>query len=88
MQTTDTGTYLEIEGRPAVRFERVYAHPRDRVWQAVTDPEEMRHWFPSPEVSLETREGGSITLGGDPYTPEARTSKVLVWDPPHRFGFE
>ena len=50
MQTTDEGTYLEIDGRPAVRFERIYDHPVARVWAAVTEPEEMRHWFPSPEV--------------------------------------
>ncbi len=88
MQTTDSGTYLEIDGRPAVRFERVYPQSRERVWQAVTSPEEMRHWFPSPDISIDARPGGSITLGGDPYDPEPRTSTVLAWDPPHRFGFE
>ena len=34
MQTTDNGTYLEIDGRPAVRFERIYDHPVARVWAA------------------------------------------------------
>ena len=88
MQTTDDGTYLEVDGRPAVRFERIYPQPVDRVWRAVTDPDEMRHWFPSPEVSHEAREGGTITLSGDPYSPGATTTKVLTWEPPHRFAFE
>lgn len=87
MQTTDDGTYLEVDGRPAVRFERVYAHPVDRVWRAVTDPAELRHWFPSPDVSLD-HEAGTITLGGDPYSPDAKTTRVLIWEPPHRFAFE
>ena len=88
MQTTDEGTYLEIDDRPAVRFERIYDHPVDRVWQAITDPKEMSHWFPSPEIDYEPHAGGRITLGGDPYHPDARTTKVLVWEPPHRFSFE
>ena len=88
MKTTDSGTYLEVDGRPAVRFERVYAHPIDHVWHAVTDPQEMKHWFPSPEVEHDARTGGSITLSGDPYAPDAKTTQVLVWEPPHRFSFE
>jgi uncharacterized protein YndB with AHSA1/START domain len=87
MRTTDHGTYLEIDGRPAVRFERIYPHPRERVWQAVTSPDEMRRWFPSPEVSLDARAGGSITLSGDPHDPQPRTTAVLTWNPPHRFAF-
>ena len=87
MTTTDPGTYLEIDGRPAVRFERVYPHAVERVWRAVTDPAQMRHWFPSPEVAYDGRTGGTMTLSGDPYAPEPRTSTVLVWDPPHRFSF-
>ena len=31
-----------------MRFERHYDYPVERVWQAVTDPDEMRQWFPSP----------------------------------------
>ena len=88
MQTTDDGTYLEIDGRPAVRFERIYDHPVARVWAAVTDPDEIRHWFPSPEVEHDARTGGSITVSGDPYSPAPRTSRILVWEPPHRFAFE
>jgi uncharacterized protein YndB with AHSA1/START domain len=88
MQTTDDGTYLEIDGRPAVRFERIYDHPVARVWAAVTDPDEMRHWFPSPEVEYDARTGGWITVSGDPYSPTPKTSRVLVWEPPHRFALE
>ncbi|WP_148573274.1 SRPBCC family protein [Nocardioides caldifontis] len=88
MQVTDEGTYVEVDGRPAVRFERIYPHPVERVWRAVTDPDELRGWFPSPEVTIEPREGGTITMAGDPYAPEASTSRVLVWDPPSRFSFE
>jgi uncharacterized protein YndB with AHSA1/START domain len=88
MRTTDAGTYLEIDGRPAVRFERVYPHPVERVWKAVTDPEELRHWFPSPEVRYEPKVGGTITMAGAPYAESAVPGTVLAWYPPHRFGIE
>ena len=87
MQKTDEGTYLEVEGRPAVRFERIYPQSLERVWQAISEPAEVRQWFPSPEVSIDA-DAGTITLAGDPYSPQASTSKVLVWEPPHRFSFE
>ena len=41
------GTYETIEGRPAVRFERRLAHPVDAVWRAVTEPDQLAHWFPT-----------------------------------------
>ena len=40
------GKLETFEGRPALRFERYYAHPVDRVWQAVSVPEQLEHWFP------------------------------------------
>lgn len=35
------GTLLTIDGRPALRFERVLPHSLDRVWQAVSVPAEL-----------------------------------------------
>jgi len=45
--------FLTIEGRPTVRVEREYPHPIEKVWQAVTVPEHLGQWFPSPvEIDL------------------------------------
>ena len=44
---TDRGTYVEHDGRPAVRFQRRYPHPAQRVWAAVSQPGGLPHWFPS-----------------------------------------
>ena len=88
MRTLDHGSYTQIDGRTAVRFERVYDHPVERVWQAVTDPDRMSAWFPSPEIAYEARVGGTITLAGDPYAEEAGAGRVTAWDPPRRFAFE
>jgi uncharacterized protein YndB with AHSA1/START domain len=64
VDTTDLGTYVEHHGRPAVRFVRTYPHPVERVWQAIADADELRHWFPC-SVALEQRAGGTITYFAD-----------------------
>jgi uncharacterized protein YndB with AHSA1/START domain len=81
----ERGTYLEYDGRPAVRFERSYPHSVERLWQAITLPDELVQWFPS-RVDLEPRVGGTIRFSGDPHI-EDTSGTVLVFDPPHRLAF-
>jgi uncharacterized protein YndB with AHSA1/START domain len=82
---TDRGTYVEHEGRPAVRFVRHYPHPAERVWAAVSEPAGLRHWFPST-VELEPRAGGRIAFHDDPNVP-ASSGTVLAYDPPKQLAF-
>lgn len=82
---SSSGTYLELDGRPAVRLERRYGHPVERVWAAIINPDETRHWFPSTLV-VEPRAGGVVEFSGDPHTPDS-TGTVLAFDPPHRLEF-
>jgi len=81
----DLGTYLEYEGRPAVRFVRTYAHPAARVWAAVSEPGELAKWFPSG-VQIESRVGGTVSFSDDPYMEDTR-GVVLAYDPPRRLAF-
>jgi uncharacterized protein YndB with AHSA1/START domain len=85
MDRADFGTYIEHDGRPAVRFVRTYPHSIDRVWAAVTNPDELRHWFPA-EVVVDLRVGGIITFSGDPHADD-QTGTVLACDPPRRLAF-
>ncbi|MFC3572212.1 SRPBCC family protein [Streptomyces yaanensis] len=82
-----TGTYLTLDdGRPAVRFSRVYDHPVDRVWQFVTDPGELAQWFPS-RAEFDLRPGGTVSFSGDPNMPES-TGTVVAVDAPRHLVFE
>ncbi|MDH6213871.1 SRPBCC family protein [Streptomyces pseudovenezuelae] len=82
-----TGTYLTLDdGRSAVRFSRIYDHPVERVWQLVTDADELVRWFPS-RAEIELRPGGTITFSGDPNMPES-TGRVLAVDAPRHLSFE
>jgi uncharacterized protein YndB with AHSA1/START domain len=81
---TAHGTYTTVDGRPAVLFERRVAHPPEAVWRMVTDPAELRHWFPC-EVELELRVGGRMRFVFSPdYTLDG---EVLELDEPRRFAF-
>jgi uncharacterized protein YndB with AHSA1/START domain len=85
LEAKDLGSYVEHDGRPAVRFERVYPHPVEHVWAAVTEPSETAYWFPST-MEIEPREGGVVRFSGDPYTDEMR-GRVLAYDAPRRLAF-
>ncbi|MHB9857290.1 SRPBCC family protein [Streptomyces sp. YIM S03343] len=86
MPTDLTGSYLTLDdGRPAIRFSRVYDHPVDRVWTCVTDPAELAHWFPS-HAEFDLRAGGTVTYSGDPCTEDS-TGTVVAVDPPRHLAF-
>lgn len=48
------------DGRIRVRFERKLRHSVERVWAALTDPNELAMWF--PEITLEPRPGGRFEI--------------------------
>jgi uncharacterized protein YndB with AHSA1/START domain len=82
-----TGTYLTLDdGRPAVRFSRTYDHPVERVWQFVTDADELAQWFPS-RAEIDLRPGGTIAFSGDPNMPPS-TGRVLAVDELRHLSFE
>jgi uncharacterized protein YndB with AHSA1/START domain len=56
MFATLEGQRLTLEDGPVLRLERHYRHPVERVWRALTDPDEVRHWFPSEDEPLEVSE--------------------------------
>lgn len=82
---TDLGTYIDHEGKPAVRFERVYPHSIDRVWTAVTEADDLGKWFPSG-VTHQGKVGGAIEFAGDPYS-DVSSGTILEFEPKTRFGF-
>lgn len=81
----DRGTYVVTDGRPAVRFTRVYAHSVEEVWSAITAPEQLKQWFPFHTV-IEPRVGGVVSFSGNPLAPDF-TGNVLVYEPPRRLAF-
>ncbi len=59
--TTDHGTIeTRDDGTRVLRYERHLRHPIDRVWAALTDPEQVEGWLARAE--LDAVEGGRVRL--------------------------
>ena len=73
---------LETIGDKAVlRFERRLAHPPAKVFAAISEPEELAHWFPA-RVLWELRPGAPIEFRFEDVDFEAPPGEVLEVDPP------
>jgi uncharacterized protein YndB with AHSA1/START domain len=74
---------LEVreDGSYVLRFERRLAHPPDRVWRALTDPEQLREWFPV-EIEGERRPGAPLRfVFRDDAPTAAEMPELLEHDP-------
>jgi uncharacterized protein YndB with AHSA1/START domain len=80
------GTYEEVEGRPALRFERRFHHPAEKVWRAITEPDELAHWFPA-KVDVDLRVGGRMTFTFPDEDEGQMQGEVTELDPPRVFEF-
>jgi uncharacterized protein YndB with AHSA1/START domain len=83
-------TLLTDRARPAVRLERYLAEPPSVVWQALTDREQLRSWFPSDVIVR----GGEWEVGAAimfPFPPEVidltLEGKVLEVEEPNVLVF-
>jgi uncharacterized protein YndB with AHSA1/START domain len=78
-----TDRLLTDGARPAVRIERRYPHPIEKVWRAVTEPEHLSRWFASP---VEFGPEGALRFSAFA-EGEGGTGQVVTLDPPHLFVF-
>jgi uncharacterized protein YndB with AHSA1/START domain len=86
-----TNTQLQtIGGKPVLRFERLLPHPTEKVWAAVTEPEQMRHWFPA-SVETDLVIGAPMRFrfeGDDDATPgPMKDGEILELDRPKVYAF-
>ena len=68
--------------RDTLVYERVYAHPIERVWSAVSTGEHLSSWL-MPRVTVEQRAGGvaTFTWGGTADDDPFETYLVRDFDP-------
>ncbi len=83
----EEATLLTTGNRPVLRFERHLPGPVEAVWRAVTDPEEMRAWFPTRIEIDEWKVGASLTHHFDGHDIDPLPGTVLEWGPPRMVRF-
>jgi uncharacterized protein YndB with AHSA1/START domain len=73
-----------------IRFERRLRHPIDRVWRALTEPNEIAAWLALAELDLV--EGGEVVLTWQNTDTEGNTAvargTVSALDPPRLVEFD
>jgi uncharacterized protein YndB with AHSA1/START domain len=62
------------DGSTTVRFDRRLRHPIERVWEALTDPDELRRWWGDTKLLEISADWGSTAPG----QPGTRTH--LTWE--------
>lgn len=85
MQHANGTLQRAANGRSVLHFERQLAHPVEKVWRAITDPAEMKHWFPSG-VSGEFRPGGKLTFRFED-NPTEMEGSISELEPPRLLAF-
>lgn len=76
------GTIEKTDDGYEATFERLLDHPPEKVWRAITDPEEIEKWFTRTE--LEPQEGGRYVEHHD-HVGMSMEGEVTRFEPPHAF---
>jgi uncharacterized protein YndB with AHSA1/START domain len=80
------GKLEDVDGRPALRFERTLAQEPERVWRALTDPGEQEAWHPMP-ARFEGGEGGRATFVEHDAIGPIGDGRITAYEPPRLLGY-
>lgn len=83
---TREGILIDRDGTPTLCFERRLPADLDRAWRAVTDPDEMRSWFPSAVVG-ERRVGAPLSFPFEDEIADTFEGEITEWEPTRVFAF-
>ncbi|MEO1055440.1 MAG: SRPBCC domain-containing protein [Actinomycetota bacterium] len=76
---------IDPNQRATIRFERVLAHPIDRVWQSITEPDQMEMWL-AVRARVDLRVGGhfDLWLGASDSEAPVSSGTITTLDAPRR----
>ncbi|MEA2404617.1 MAG: hypothetical protein QOE08_1264 [Thermoleophilaceae bacterium] len=83
---TADGQLERIEHRSRLHFVRELAHPPERVWRAITEPEHLAVWFPQDIVG-ERVAGAPLRFVSRDDEPFEFAGEMVVVDAPHVLEF-
>lgn len=84
---TADGELIEIDGRYALRIERRFRQPQERVWRALLEPADLAAWHPSP-FRGELAVGATLTFDSDRFPDGVVTAYEPIDRLAYRWGNE
>lgn len=83
-----TDATVQVDGeRPVIRFERHLVDPPEVVWQALTDREQLKRWFPCDIVTDDWKVGAALTFEFREGKWPPLTGRVLECDEPRLLAY-
>lgn len=82
-----TGTLGARGARPSVRLERDLPDPPPAVWRALTDPEELKSWFPTEIATDRWAVGATLSFEFPDHPEYNMTGTVLELDEPRLLAY-
>lgn len=79
----EPGTVSKESDGYKVVFKRVLHHPIEKVWEAITNPQQLKYWFTDAEIDLQP--GGKIVFRFRDEAKSLSYGKVVTIEPPHKF---
>lgn len=73
--------------RNRLTFTRVLAHPREKVWRAVTENQHLAAWFPDGEIRGERAVGARLEFSANAGGMPGFEGEMLAFEPPSLIEF-
>jgi len=75
------GTLEQLDdGRWQLRYVRELAHPVEKVWRALTEPEHLEHWFPTT-IDGERRPGAALQFSFPQGQAPPMDGEMIAYEP-------
>ena len=81
MDDMGLGVLAQQDDRWTLTFTRRLAHPPEKVWRAVTEPEHLAVWYPQ-EIVGERKDGAPLRFVSHGDSGDGFDGQMLVFDPP------
>jgi uncharacterized protein YndB with AHSA1/START domain len=81
------GDLEKARDRWQLRFRRELRHPVAKVWKALTEPDELRKWFPDQVSVREWKVGARMEFKDANARIQPFDGEVLAYEPPRRLEF-
>ncbi len=85
MTTIDQARFGDVEQTEAgawqLRFTRLLRHPQEKVWRAITEAEQLAHWFPTT-IEGERRAGAPLRFSFPEHRYPPFDGEMTAFEPP------